>query len=50
MIFAGIPVWVGRKIHNKMKSSARHKRNVAVTGGVVAAVVISPVLAGLAVG
>jgi hypothetical protein len=33
-----------------MKSSARHRRNVAVTGGVVAAVVISPVLAGLAVG
>ena len=46
----GIPVWVGRKIHNRMKDSSRHKRNVAVTGGVLAAVVISPVLAGLAVG
>ncbi|CAG7817278.1 unnamed protein product [Allacma fusca] len=46
----GIPVWVGQKIHNKMKLSARHKRNVAVTGGVLAAIIISPVLAGLAVG
>jgi len=31
-----------------MKTSVRHKRNLAVTGGVFAAVVISPVLAGLA--
>ncbi|CAL8144143.1 unnamed protein product [Orchesella dallaii] len=46
----GIPIWVGRKIHNKMKNAARHKRNIAVTGGVVAAIIISPVLAGLAVG
>jgi E3 ubiquitin-protein ligase RNF19A len=33
-----------------MHSSARHKRNLAVTGGVVSAIIISPVLAGLAVG
>lgn len=33
-----------------MKNAARHKRNIAVTGGVVAAIIISPVLAGLAVG
>lgn len=43
-------MWVGRKIHNKMKNSIRHRRHLAVTGGVVAAVVISPILAGLAVG
>lgn len=50
LLFSGIPIWVGRKIHNKMKNAARHKRNIAVTGGVVAAIIISPVLAGLAVG
>jgi len=33
-----------------MKLSVRHKRNLAVTGGVVSAIIISPVLAGLAVG
>jgi len=48
--FIGIPVWVGRKIHNKMKNAARHKRNIAVFSGVMAAIVISPALAGLAVG
>lgn len=45
----GIPVWVGRKIHTRYKSAGKHKRNLAVLGGVTASVVVSPVLAGLAV-
>lgn len=45
----GIPVWVGRKIHTRYKTAGKHKRNFAVLGGVTASVVVSPVLAGLAV-
>uniref|UniRef100_A0A182VD62 RBR-type E3 ubiquitin transferase n=1 Tax=Anopheles merus TaxID=30066 RepID=A0A182VD62_ANOME len=45
----GIPVWVGRKIHTRYKSAGKHKRNLAVLGGVTASVIVSPVLAGLAV-
>ncbi|XP_062562393.1 E3 ubiquitin-protein ligase RNF19B-like [Armigeres subalbatus] len=45
----GIPVWVGRKIHTRYKSVGKHKRNLAVLGGVTASVIVSPVLAGLAV-
>lgn len=36
--FVGIPVWVGRKLHNRYKGSAKHKRNCAVMGGVAASV------------
>lgn len=45
----GIPVWVGRKIHTRYKNAGKHKRNCAVLGGVAASVIVSPVLAGLAV-
>uniref|UniRef100_U5EF97 RBR-type E3 ubiquitin transferase n=1 Tax=Corethrella appendiculata TaxID=1370023 RepID=U5EF97_9DIPT len=45
----GIPVWVGRKIHTRYKTAGKHKRNCAVLGGVTASVIVSPVLAGLAV-
>ncbi|XP_053682134.1 E3 ubiquitin-protein ligase RNF19B-like isoform X2 [Sabethes cyaneus] len=45
----GIPVWVGRKIHTRYQAAGKHKRNFAVLGGVTASVIISPVLAGLAV-
>uniref|UniRef100_A0A2M4A874 RBR-type E3 ubiquitin transferase n=1 Tax=Anopheles triannulatus TaxID=58253 RepID=A0A2M4A874_9DIPT len=45
----GIPVWVGRKIHTRYKATGKHKRNLAVLGGVTASVIVSPVLAGLAV-
>ncbi|XP_065080095.1 E3 ubiquitin-protein ligase RNF19B-like isoform X2 [Ochlerotatus camptorhynchus] len=45
----GIPVWVGRKIHTRYKAAGKHKRNLAVLGGVTASVIVSPVLAGLAV-
>ena len=45
----GIPCWVGRKIHNRLKESSKQKRNLAIVGGVVSSMVISPLLAGLAV-
>lgn len=46
----GIPVWVGRKLYTRYKISNKHKRNAAIVGGVIASVLISPILAGLAVG
>ena len=45
----GIPSWVGRKIHDHYKHKNKHKRNIAVVGGVISSLVISPFLAGLAV-
>ena len=45
----GIPSWVGRKIHDHYKDANKHKRNLAVTGGVVCSIILSPFLAGLAV-
>lgn len=45
----GIPVWVGRKIHSKYVSSGKHQRNMAITGGVTASVLVSPFIACLAV-
>lgn len=51
-IIIGIPVWVGRKLHAKYErqQSSRHKRNLVVTSGVIASILVSPVLAGIAVG
>ncbi|XP_064651769.1 E3 ubiquitin-protein ligase RNF19A-like isoform X2 [Lineus longissimus] len=46
----GIPVWVGRKINARYTTSPKHKRNLAIAGGVTASILISPVVAGLAVG
>jgi E3 ubiquitin-protein ligase RNF19A len=46
----GIPVWVGRKLYTRYKTANKHKRNAAIVGGVIASVMISPILAGLAVG
>lgn len=46
----GIPVWVGRKLYARYEHANKHKRNLAIAGGVTAAVLVSPVLAGLAVG
>ena len=45
----GIPVWVGRKLHARFLHSNKHKRNLAITGGVVGATIVSPLLAGLAI-
>ncbi|XP_013777466.1 E3 ubiquitin-protein ligase RNF19B-like isoform X1 [Limulus polyphemus] len=51
-IIIGIPVWVGRKLHryHTSKNNGKHKRNLAVTTGVMASIIVSPVLAGIAVG
>ncbi|XP_054724744.1 E3 ubiquitin-protein ligase RNF19B-like [Uloborus diversus] len=51
-IIIGIPVWVGRKLHTKYTrpATSRHSRNLIVTSGVVASVLVSPILAGIAVG
>lgn len=46
----GIPVWVGKKLYARYKTANRHRRNAAIVGGVIASVMISPLLAGLAVG
>ncbi|XP_055325034.1 E3 ubiquitin-protein ligase RNF19B-like [Sitodiplosis mosellana] len=45
----GIPVWIGRKLHTRYRLSGKHKRNFAMLGGVAASILVSPVLAGLAV-
>ena len=45
----GIPGWVGRKISEHYKTANKHKRNVAVVGGVICSIILSPFLAGLAV-
>jgi len=45
----GIPSWVGRKIHDHFKGGNKTKRNIAVVGGVVCSIIMSPFLAGLAV-
>lgn len=48
----GIPVYVGRKIHNRYegKDVSKHKRNLAITGGVTLSVIVSPVVAAVTVG
>uniref|UniRef100_A0A4W3J262 RBR-type E3 ubiquitin transferase n=1 Tax=Callorhinchus milii TaxID=7868 RepID=A0A4W3J262_CALMI len=48
----GIPVYVGRKIHSRYegKKMSKHKRNLAITGGVTLSVIASPVIAAVSVG
>ncbi|XP_072759113.1 E3 ubiquitin-protein ligase RNF19A [Anoplolepis gracilipes] len=46
----GIPVWVGQKLYTRYEKANKHKRNAFIAGGVTASVLVSPVLAGLAVG
>ncbi|XP_032680017.1 E3 ubiquitin-protein ligase RNF19A-like [Odontomachus brunneus] len=46
----GIPVWVGQKLYTRYEKANKHKRNAFILGGVTASVLVSPVLAGLAVG
>uniref|UniRef100_A0A8C5KET4 RBR-type E3 ubiquitin transferase n=1 Tax=Jaculus jaculus TaxID=51337 RepID=A0A8C5KET4_JACJA len=48
----GIPVYVGRKIHNRYegKDVSKHKRNLAIAGGVTLSVIVSPVVAAVTVG
>uniref|UniRef100_A0A8C5LXP3 RBR-type E3 ubiquitin transferase n=1 Tax=Leptobrachium leishanense TaxID=445787 RepID=A0A8C5LXP3_9ANUR len=47
----GIPVYVGRKIHGRLenKKTSKHKKNLAVTGGVILSVIASPVVAAVSV-
>uniref|UniRef100_A0A3P9H1J8 RBR-type E3 ubiquitin transferase n=1 Tax=Oryzias latipes TaxID=8090 RepID=A0A3P9H1J8_ORYLA len=48
----GIPVYIGRKIHAhyELKKSSRHKRNLAITGGVALSIVTAPVIAAVSIG
>ncbi|KAG1655249.1 E3 ubiquitin-protein ligase RNF19A [Nymphon striatum] len=45
----GIPVWIGIKIHNHYKKSPKRRRNMAISGGVAASILVSPLIAGVAV-
>ncbi|XP_067111962.1 E3 ubiquitin-protein ligase RNF19B [Osmerus mordax] len=48
----GIPVYVGRKIHAHYegKKASRHRRNLAITGGVALSIITAPVIAAVSVG
>ncbi|XP_034142602.1 E3 ubiquitin-protein ligase RNF19A isoform X2 [Esox lucius] len=48
----GIPVYVGRKIHNRYegKDMSPHRRNLVIAGGVTLSVIMSPVVAAVTVG
>ncbi|XP_077403930.1 E3 ubiquitin-protein ligase RNF19B [Vanacampus margaritifer] len=48
----GIPVYVGRKIHAhyELKKTSRHRRNLAITGGVALSILTAPVIAAVSVG
>uniref|UniRef100_A0A4W5MAK8 Uncharacterized protein n=1 Tax=Hucho hucho TaxID=62062 RepID=A0A4W5MAK8_9TELE len=48
----GIPVYVGRKIHNRYegKDISPHRRNLVIAGGVTLSVIMSPVVAAVSVG
>ncbi|KAL1123217.1 hypothetical protein AAG570_002304, partial [Ranatra chinensis] len=39
-IIIGIPVWVGRKLYTRFEHANKHKRNLAIAGGVTASVSI----------
>ncbi|ELU10801.1 hypothetical protein CAPTEDRAFT_174774 [Capitella teleta] len=49
-IIIGVPVYVGKKLLTKYQHSSKHRRNIIVTSGVTASIVLSPVLASVAVG
>lgn len=34
----GIPIWVGRKLYARFKTTSKHKRNIIITSGVAASV------------
>lgn len=38
IIVIGVPVWTGRKMFTRYRHSSRLKRNIAIAGGVIAAV------------
>ena len=51
-IMIGIPVWFGRKLRARLilQSMGRRKRNLLVTSGVISSMMVSPVVAAVAVG
>ncbi|RWS08678.1 E3 ubiquitin-protein ligase RNF19B-like protein [Dinothrombium tinctorium] len=51
-IIIGIPVWVGRKLHARFEklSMNKHKKNLLITSGVLTSILVSPILATVAVG
>ena len=51
-VIIGVPVWAGRRIFKKYNKLhyRKTKRNVLVTLGVIGSVVVSPIIAALAVG
>ncbi len=44
-IIFGVPVWVGRKVHQRLRFAKRSHHHVAVASSVLATVVMSPLLA-----
>jgi len=38
------------QLHAKYQHAGRHKRNLIITGGVTASILVAPILAGIAVG
>jgi hypothetical protein len=38
LLISGIPVWVGRKLYARYEHANKHKRNLAIAGGVTASV------------
>lgn len=44
-----VPIWVGRKIHSRLKTAKKRKRNLSIFGAVLASIVVSPILAALSV-
>uniref|UniRef100_A0A915HUK9 RBR-type E3 ubiquitin transferase n=1 Tax=Romanomermis culicivorax TaxID=13658 RepID=A0A915HUK9_ROMCU len=49
-IMFGVPVWIGRKVHTKLKNSSKTKRRAAVTLSVAGSILMGPALATMAVG
>ncbi|CAF2081106.1 unnamed protein product [Rotaria magnacalcarata] len=51
-VIIGVPVWAGRKIFKKFNKPqyTRAKRNILVASGVIGSVIVSPIIAALAVG
>lgn len=51
-VIIGVPVWAGRKIFKKFNKPQyrKAKRNLLVTLGVIGSVIVSPIIAALAVG
>lgn len=49
-ILIGLPIWSGRKVYAKFKSSNKHKRNIIVLSTVIGTVIVSPIVAALTIG